>query len=533
MRNVVIGLLGTKIDRIRGGGAWQPSVKLCAHETFPVDRFELLYPSYAQALAGHVARDIAAVSPETEIRLTPLDFDDPWDLEEVYGKLYDFAVAYGFDEDRERYFVHLTTGTHVAQICWFLLTESRHIPGHLIQMEPPRPETGPYGRLSVINLDLARYDALQHRFEIAAAQQSQLLRGGITGHDPVLDRLIGRLESIALRSDAPILIVGETGCGKSTLGTHIHLLRVQRHLLRGPLVRISATVLATPDGPAMLLGQKRGLGNGGGTERAGLLAQAHRGTLLIDDMEYLPASLRACLARAVDEGRYRPIGGETDLDIQFRLVGTAQEVEGLERLFPWIMRIPPLRERLIDLEAEFDHALGMAERQLGTKTGFAPGARERYLRFGRSAEARWPGNYRDLAMSTLRLCTFAERGRITVSMIEDEIMELGDRWRSAAPAGPHGYGSDDTQLLADILPDPESIDMFDRVQLATVVRVCRLSASLSDAGRTLFSVSRTQRSSRNDADRLRKYLARFDLDWERVQKEKKPPLMLSKSVGRR
>ncbi len=47
-------------------------------------------------------------------------------------------------------------------------------------------------------------------------------------------------------------------------------------------------------------------------------------------------------------------------------------------------------------------------------------------------------------------------------------------------------------------------------------RVCRASRSLSDAGRTLFAASRAQRTSVNDADRLRKYLARFGLDWERV-----------------
>jgi transcriptional regulatory protein RtcR len=57
------------------------------------------------------------------------------------------------------------------------------------------------------------------------------------------------------------------------------------------------------------------------------------------------------------------------------------------------------------------------------------------------------------------------------------------------------------------------LDPFDRVQLAEVVRICRRSRSLSEAGRILFSASRTRRTSSNDADRLRKYLARFDLEW--------------------
>jgi transcriptional regulatory protein RtcR len=62
------------------------------------------------------------------------------------------------------------------------------------------------------------------------------------------------------------------------------------------------------------------------------------------------------------------------------------------------------------------------------------------------------------------------------------------------------------------------IDLFDRVQLAKVIDICRTSSSLSDAGRTLFAVSRANKKQPNDADRLRKYLARFDLSWEDLRK---------------
>ncbi len=59
----------------------------------------------------------------------------------------------------------------------------------------------------------------------------------------------------------------------------------------------------------------------------------------------------------------------------------------------------------------------------------------------------------------------------------------------------------------------ETLDSFDRVQLAFVVETCKASRSLSDAGRKLFAASRAKRASTNDADRLRKYLARFGIDW--------------------
>lgn len=68
-------------------------------------------------------------------------------------------------------------------------------------------------------------------------------------------------------------------------------------------------------------------------------------------------------------------------------------------------------------------------------------------------------------------------------------------------------------LSAEVL---EPLDLFDRMQLEAVLRVCRESPSLSDAGRRLFDRSRTQRSVVNDADRLRKYLLKFGLKWDAV-----------------
>ena len=63
----------------------------------------------------------------------------------------------------------------------------------------------------------------------------------------------------------------------------------------------------------------------------------------------------------------------------------------------------------------------------------------------------------------------------------------------------------------------EEQDLFDRAQLAFVVDVCKRSRSLSDAGRTLFGASRTRKTFSNDADRLRKYLARFGVEFSRIQ----------------
>ena len=129
------------------------------------------------------------------------------------------------------------------------------------------------------------------------------------------------------------------------------------------------------------------------------------------------------------------------------------------------------------------------------------------MAFATGPDAHWPGNFSDLAASITRMATLSPTGRIDMECVEAEIQRLKRLWS--------GQGDEGADLLAEILaPDIlAGIDLFDRVQLAETIRICRKSRSLSEAGRTLFAASRARRTSANDADRLRKYLARFGLDW--------------------
>src|SRR5205814_3330264 len=91
---VVIGLLGATLDMGKQRDRWQnwrPSVALCRQPDLIVKRFELLHASSEKSLADLVSRDIATVSPETQMRLHQVDFGDPWDFEKVYEALFNFA----------------------------------------------------------------------------------------------------------------------------------------------------------------------------------------------------------------------------------------------------------------------------------------------------------------------------------------------------------------------------------------------------------------------------------------------------------
>jgi transcriptional regulatory protein RtcR len=107
------------------------------------------------------------------------------------------------------------------------------------------------------------------------------------------------------------------------------------------------------------------------------------------------------------------------------------------------------------------------------------------------------------------MATLASGGRITRALVDEEVERLREAWRrDGASAG---------GLVDEVLgARAAELDPFDRVQLEEVVRVCRSARSLSEAGRTLFAVSRTRKASSNDADRLRKFLARHGLAWNEV-----------------
>ena len=150
---------------------------LCQHEDLLVDRFELMHQQRFQSLAGQLVRaDIQhRVARDRGPPPRGRDCSDPWDFEEVYAALHDFARGYPFDPEHEDYLVHITTGTHVAQICLFLLTESRHLPGRLMQTSPPPSGSARRARrASASSISTCRkYDRIATRFAQRSARRAR------------------------------------------------------------------------------------------------------------------------------------------------------------------------------------------------------------------------------------------------------------------------------------------------------------------------------------------------------------------------
>jgi hypothetical protein len=121
------------------------------------------------------------------------------------------------------------------------------------------------------------------------------------------------------------------------------------------------------------------------------------------------------------------------------------------------------------------------------------------------------------------MATLAPSGHVDVATVDREVARLTRAW--------HGVTAADrvTRALGD---RAATLDRFDRAQLEDVLAVCAHAPSLSDAGRQLFAASRARRTTTNDADRLRKYLARFELTWDQARGAA-PPVATALTHARR
>jgi transcriptional regulatory protein RtcR len=523
---VVIGLLGTTLDMGKHPDRWQnwrPSVSLCRQPDLIVRRFELLHGKRDSSLAKTVRADMRTVSPETEVRQHEMEFRDPWDFEEVYETLFKFSRQYPFDTESEDYLIHITTGTHVAQICLFLLTESRYMPGRLVQCSPERDRSSP-GTIKIIDLDLSKYDRIASRFRQEQREAVSYLKGGIDTRNSAFNHLIDRIEQVAIATRDPLLLMGPTGAGKSLLAKRIYELKKNRRAVEGAFVEVNCATVRGDAAMSALFGHVKGAFTGAQKDRPGLLRAADKGVLFLDEVGELGLDEQAMLLRALEEKTFLPLGSDDEAHSDFQLIaGTNRDLfaavrqgrfreDLLARINLWTFSLPGLKNRSEDIEPNLDFELDRFAEKAGRRVTFSKEARDTFLAFALSPTANWSGNFRDLNAAVARMATLAPGGRISIDIAEEEIKRLLASWSAPGePPSPAGLQEflDDSQL--------EELDLFDRAQLAFVVDVCRRSRSLSDAGRALFGASRTRKTFSNDADRLRKYLARFGVEFSRIR----------------
>ena len=542
MKTTVISVLGTQKDAHGGTGpsrwdTWRPTIGLVQQEELPIDELHLIFNKEHANLAERVKADIASVSPETKVIFDIIQLKDPWDFEEVYEKFYDFAKRPCFHEEKTRYYIHMSTGSHVEQICLFLLAESRHLPAKLVQTTPKeghvRHSNDPKGPINIIDLDLSRYDKLAKRFETERQNDLTFLKQGIDTKNASFNKLIETIERVAVRSSDPILLTGPTGAGKSQLANQIFKLKKLNGQVKGKFVDVNCATLGGELAKAALFGHRKGAFTGADANHDGYLKEADGGIVFLDEIGELPLEAQALLLKAIEEKTFRPLGAKEDEHSDFQLIcGTNRDlmddVRGhkfrldlLTRINLWSFRLPGLADRREDIEPNLDYELIRFSEKTGKHISFNKEARQRFLSFALDQSNPWSGNFRDLNAMVVRMATLADGGRINLADVNDEICRCASHETPSTINQAPSNQAPSTKHLAPLTAllgqdYTDRYDDFDLVQLAHVIEVCRISDSAADAARKLFAVSFKTKTSSNSTDRLSKYLSRFGLKFKEI-----------------
>jgi transcriptional regulatory protein RtcR len=297
-------------------------------------------------------------------------------------------------------------------------------------------------------------------------------------------------------------------------------LKQHRRQLAGRFVEVNCATLRGDQAMSALFGHEKGAYTGATAKRDGLLRAADGGMLFLDEIGELGLDEQAMLLRAIEEKRFLPVGADREASSDFQLIaGTNRDLPGavaegrfredlLARINLWTFCLPGLAERREDIAPNLQYELTQFSTRTGQVVRMNKEATQAFLHFAESSAAAWRANFRDLNAAVTRMATLAAGGRVTVELVQEEISRLKAQWRPCT-----------TDRQANVLPasiDAAQLDAFDRVQLEEVIRVCQGAKSLSEAGRRLFAISRQAKAQPNDADRLRKYLAKFKLSWNDV-----------------
>ncbi len=268
--------------------------------------------------------------------------------------------------------------------------------------------------ISQMALPLTR--ALQYRQEKQAqARPVALKTAGIVGTSPALRDCIDLLAQAAT-SDINVLISGATGTGKELFARAIHL-----NSARGGKNFVVVDCAALPANlvESALFGYEKGAFTGADKASSGLIAQAHGGTLFLDEVGELPESMQKAFLRVLQERSFRPIGGQREIESNFRLVAaTNRDLEKMVkqgsfrralffRLHSLVINLPPLKDRNGDLfDLAWHHTARLCKQYGLPPKGFSPELLQ-YL-----SAYDWPGNVRELVNVLEAALSAAHRGAV-------------------------------------------------------------------------------------------------------------------------
>jgi transcriptional regulator with GAF, ATPase, and Fis domain len=226
---------------------------------------------------------------------------------------------------------------------------------------------------------------------LASLRETEGAEGGLSGSSPAAQQLREQIPLFAIE-DEPVLILGETGAGKSRIAQIVHRFSGRS----GPFIVVDSPAVPEPLFESELFGHVRGAFTGADRTRVGLAEAAAGGTLFLDEIADVPMAVQAKLLRLIDRRRIRPVGASAEKQIDVRIIAAtnrdlAEEISRRRfredlffRLNVLTIEVPPMRTRREDFRTLADESAHLLRgRRLG------PG-------FWAVVDGHdWPGNVRE------------------------------------------------------------------------------------------------------------------------------------------
>lgn len=295
-----------------------------------------------------------------------------------------------FPQQTERLLLSVATNQAVVGLQGArLLSEQQHLAEELDRMVTERTEelTALKARLEIENIYLQDEIRKEHNFD------------EILGNSPQLLKLLGRLQAAA-PTEANVLIIGETGCGKELIARAIHGRSVRKN---SPLVKVNCGAIPTGLVESELFGHLKGAFTSASERRIGRFELANNGTLFLDEVGELPLETQVKLLRVLQEQEFEPVGSNRTVKVNVRIIAaTNRDLEKAVqsgafrsdlyyRLNVIPLRVPALRERRSDIPLLVTAFLNQYAKRMRKPIDSVSRETMKLLQ-----DYSWPGNIREL-----------------------------------------------------------------------------------------------------------------------------------------
>jgi len=259
-----------------------------------------------------------------------------------------------------------------------------------------------------------KQETVKTKQEKKAVQKSDISKI-VKGNSPVIQRVYTHVALVA-PTKMSVLVLGESGTGKEYIARMIH----DQSGRRGkPFIAVDCGSLSMELAPSELFGHKKGSFTSAIADKKGVFEEANGGTVFLDEVGNLPYEVQKQLLRALQEQKVRPVGSAQDINVDVRIIAATNEdlEKAIEdgrfrqdlyhRINEFSIEVPPLRERLDDLEEFAYHFLAQANDELSKDVKHISKEAIDKLK-----EHRWDGNLRELRNVIRRATLFAENQEI-------------------------------------------------------------------------------------------------------------------------